>query len=417
MKRSAAKIVREYGPFPGADSVGGVTFDGQNVWFAAGDTLKAFDPASGKTLRSIDVAAHAGTAFDGEHLFQIAEDRIQKIDPKTGRVLATIPAPGGGGDSGLTWAEGTLWVGQYRDRKIHQVDPQTGAILRTIESNRFVTGVTWIDGELWHGTWEGDESDLRRVDPRTGEVLERLEMPPGVGVSGLETDGGDQFFCGGGKSGKVRAVRRPKRGSATVKSLPIASFGCLVLLANLMASSAHAQSTKAPQAYSVTEVTSMFGPSMTLKVDRDGDRAVVDETVPAHSAGSTGIHTRSYYNLKNRRSFSVDLDFATANCSTGTIDDNWFDPYEISATLMGDFANARQVGTETVNGFATKVLESGVAGPGYKKVWLDTASGLIVKAQAGAEMIFEVKRVSLAKPPASLFAVPAACIAAPPPAS
>jgi glutamine cyclotransferase len=214
MSRSTAEILREYGPFSGADNVHGVTYDGQNVWFAAGDKLNAFDPASGKMLRSIDVAAHAGTAFDGRHLFQLAEDRIQKIDPKTGRVLATIPAPGGGGDSGLTWAEGTLWVGQYRDRKIHQVDPQTGAILRTIESNRFVTGVTWIDGELWHATWEGDESDLRRVDPRTGEILETLEMPPGVMVSGLESDGGDQFFCGG-RSGKVRTVRRPKHGSAT----------------------------------------------------------------------------------------------------------------------------------------------------------------------------------------------------------
>src|SRR6195256_1741479 len=215
MSKSNAKIVREYGPFPGADNVGGVTYDGQNVWFAAGDKLNAFDPASGKTLlRSIDVAAHAGTAFDGRHLFQLAEDRIQKIDPKTGRVLSTIPAPGGGGDSGLTWAEGTLWVGQYRDRKIHQVDPQTGAILRTIESNRFVTGVTWVDGELWHGTWEGDESDLRQVDPRTGEVLETIEMPPGVEGSGLESDGGDRFFCGGGKRGKGRTVRRPKRGSA-----------------------------------------------------------------------------------------------------------------------------------------------------------------------------------------------------------
>src|SRR3982074_891043 len=178
MKRSAAEILREYGPFPGVDQVGGVTFDGQHVWFAGGDKLNAFDPASGKTLRSIDVAAHAGTAFDGQHLFQLAEDRIQKIDPKTGRVLATIPAPGGGGDSGLAWAEGTLWVGQYRDRKIHQVAPQTGAILRTIQSNRFVTGVTWIDGELWHGTWEGDTSDLTRIDPRTGEVLERLRRPP-----------------------------------------------------------------------------------------------------------------------------------------------------------------------------------------------------------------------------------------------
>jgi glutamine cyclotransferase len=214
MSRSTAEIVREYGAFPGVDSVHGVTYDGHHVWFAAGDKLHAFDPVNGKTVRSIDCAANAGTAFDGEHLFQLDRDRIQKIDPKTGRVLATIPAPGGGGDSGLAWAEGTLWVGQYRDRKIHQVDPQTGAILRTIESNRFVTGVTWVDGELWHGTWEGDESELRRVDSRTGEVLESLEMPPGVSVSGLESDGGDLFFCGGARSGKVRTVRRPKRGSA-----------------------------------------------------------------------------------------------------------------------------------------------------------------------------------------------------------
>jgi len=210
MKRSAAEIIREYGPFAGVDRVNGVTYDGQHVWIAAGDRLNAFDPASGETLRSIDVAAHAGTAFDGQYLFQIAEDRIHKIDPKTGRVLATIPAPGGGGDSGLAWAEGTLWVGEYRQRKIHQIDPETGAILRTIESRRFVTGVTWVDGQLWHGTWEGDESGLSRIDPRTGEGLERIEMPTGTGVSGLESDGGDQFFCGGGSSGKVRAVRRPR---------------------------------------------------------------------------------------------------------------------------------------------------------------------------------------------------------------
>jgi glutamine cyclotransferase len=214
MKRSNAEIIREYGPFPDVDWVHGITYDREHVWFASGDKLNALEPSSGKTIRSIDVTAHAGTAFDGQHLFQIAEKQIQKIDPKTGVVLATIPAPGDGGDSGLAWAEGTLWVGQYRERKIYQIDPQTGAILRTIKSDRFVTGVTWVDGELWHGTWEGDDSDLRRVDPKTGEVLESLAMPHGVGVSGLESDGGAQFFCGGGKSGKIRAVRRPRRASA-----------------------------------------------------------------------------------------------------------------------------------------------------------------------------------------------------------
>jgi glutamine cyclotransferase len=214
MLRSAAEILREYGPFPGVDHVHGVTFDGRQVWFASGDTLNALDPASGETVRQIAVPAHAGTAFDGRRLYQLAEDRIQQIDPDTGRVLATIPAPGGGGDSGLAWAEGTLWVGQYRERKIYQIDPATGAVLRTIQSNRFVTGVTWVDGELWHGARESEESELRRVDPRTGEVLERVEMPPGLAVSGLESDGADQFFCGGGPSGTLRAVRRPRRAAS-----------------------------------------------------------------------------------------------------------------------------------------------------------------------------------------------------------
>ena len=100
-------------------------------------------------------------------------------------------------------------MGEYRARKIHQIDPETGAVLRTIESNRFVTGVTWTDGELWHATWEGHESALRRIDPQTGKVLEQIDMPAGTGVSGLESDGGDRFFCGGGGSGKLRVVRRP----------------------------------------------------------------------------------------------------------------------------------------------------------------------------------------------------------------
>lgn len=211
MKRSAGEIIDEYGPFTEGGKVHGLTYDGRHVWFAAGDRLTALDPASGKAVRSIDVPAHAGTAFDGQHLYQIADDRIQKIDPESGRVLGTIPAPGGGRDSGLAWAEGCLWVGEYRDRKIHQIDPQTGSILRTLESNRFVTGVTWVDGELWHGTWEDDRSDLRRIDPQTGEVLEELEMPHGIAVSGIESNGNDRFFCGGSSSGKVRVVRRPRR--------------------------------------------------------------------------------------------------------------------------------------------------------------------------------------------------------------
>jgi glutamine cyclotransferase len=205
-----AEIVREYGPFGGDGRVHGVSHDGHKVWAALGTQLLAFDPATGEAVRTLERACDAGTAFDGTHLYQIAESRIDKIDPATGQVLASIPAPGGGNDSGLAWAEGSLWVGQYRDRRIHQIDPATGRVIRSIESNRFVTGVTWVDGELWHGTWEGDDSELRRIDPASGQVLQRLALPEGSGVSGLESDGAALFYCGGGSSGKVRAVRRPK---------------------------------------------------------------------------------------------------------------------------------------------------------------------------------------------------------------
>lgn len=205
MKKSKAQVLNEHGPYPGAETVHGVTFDGKHIWFASGDRLNAIDPDSAKPVDSINVTADAGTAYDGRHLFQIADDQIQKIDPTTGQVLTTIPAPED--SSGLTWAEGSLWVGQYQKRKIVQIDPQTGEVLRNIESNRYVTGVTWHNGELWHGTWEDDSSELRCIDPQSGEVFESIEMPQGTGVSGLESDGHDRFFCGGGNSGKLRVVR------------------------------------------------------------------------------------------------------------------------------------------------------------------------------------------------------------------
>lgn len=210
MHSSNAEIVREFGPFPGDAKVAGVTYDGELVWWASDRRLNALDPASGEIIRFLEVPAHAGTAFDGRHLYQISDGLIRKIDPESGEIVSTIPTPSTDDNSGLAWAEGSLWVGQADGKKILQLDPDTGAILRTIPSNRVVTGVTWVDGDLWHGTWE-DESELRRIDPHSGEVFESLAMPAGVGVSGLESDGGDCFFCGGGSSGKLRVVRRPKR--------------------------------------------------------------------------------------------------------------------------------------------------------------------------------------------------------------
>lgn len=200
-----AVVEREYGPVTEGSTVAGVTFDGAKLWFASEDGLTALDPASGASAAPLKVPADAGTAFDGTHLYQLAEDRIDKVDPTTGEVIATLPAPSGG-SSGMTWGEGTLWIGQYRDCKILQVDAKTGAVLRTIESDRFVTGVSWADGQLWHATSQDDVSDLRRIDPETGAVLEQLDTPVSM-ISGLAADG-DAFYCGGGHSRTIRKLRR-----------------------------------------------------------------------------------------------------------------------------------------------------------------------------------------------------------------
>lgn len=205
-----AEVVRELGPFEGHQHVHGVSWDGAHVWAAVGSELIAIDPRRGHVERSLPVAAHAGTAFDGRWLYQIAERRIDRIDPASGEIVHSIPAPGDGADSGLAWADGSLWVGQYRDRTIVQIDPETGAVLHTVRCDRFVTGVTWVDGELWHGTLENDCSELRQIDPASGAVLERIEMPERALVSGLESDGGETFFCGGARSGLVRVVKRTK---------------------------------------------------------------------------------------------------------------------------------------------------------------------------------------------------------------
>lgn len=199
-----ARVLGEFVANPNG-AVHGVSFDGNHVWAATGTHVRAFDPADGMEKRALPVEAHAGTAFDGQHLFQIANDLIQKIDPATGAVVATLPAPGGGKDSGLAWADGYLWVGQYRDRQIVQIDAGTGAVIRVIATKRFVTGVTWVEGELWHGFSEDGSGGLARIDAVDGHELTVLDMP-GMSVSGLEADGAGRFFCGGGNSGLVRIV-------------------------------------------------------------------------------------------------------------------------------------------------------------------------------------------------------------------
>ena len=205
-----AEIVREYGPAVLGDvKVNGVTFDGKLVWFASGAELVAFDPETQKVVRRLPVPADAGTAFDGRHLYQLTAGDILVVEPSDGRVVRKIPAPGKGMASGMAWADGYLWVGEYRASKIHQVDAKTGEVVKTLSSDRFVTGVSCVDGALWHAvTDEKGPCELRRLAP-DGAVVETLAVHAVKGIAGVESDGKGAFWCGG--EGKLRLVRPKQR--------------------------------------------------------------------------------------------------------------------------------------------------------------------------------------------------------------
>ncbi len=204
-----AEVAREYVPLPDRGGVHGVTFDGELVWYARDNELVAFDPRSERVARRIDVpSADAGTAFDGEHLYQLANGEILVIEPEAGRVVRRFRAPADGRSSGMAWADGFLFIGQFREARIHKVDAKTGEVVKTLTSDRFVTGVSCVDGALWHGASDdGKPCELRRVAP-DGTVAERLRVPV-KSIAGVEGTPDGAFWCGG-ENGTLRVVRRKR---------------------------------------------------------------------------------------------------------------------------------------------------------------------------------------------------------------
>jgi outer membrane protein assembly factor BamB len=190
--------------------VHGVTFDGETVWYASDDAIVGVDPKAERVTKRIPVQADAGTAFDGTHLYQLTSDKILVVDPNNGNVVREMKAPGPrkGCNSGMAYADGFLFVGDYEDGRIHKVDAKTGEITKTLSSDRWVTGVSCIDGALWHATGNNGEGppQIRRLAD-DGTVEEILEVKGARYISGLEGDGNGGFWCGG-EDGKLRHVRR-----------------------------------------------------------------------------------------------------------------------------------------------------------------------------------------------------------------
>jgi len=199
-----AKIVRELAPIDEAQ-IHGVTFDGVLVWFARANELIAFDPAAERVVKRFDVpGAAAGTAFDGTHLYQLAGPEILVVAPSDGQIVRKLPAPNRGENSGMAWADGYLWVGQYRAAKIHKVDARTGELVKTLSSDRYVTGDSCVDGALWHAVSGNGDCEIRRL--AADGTVEEVWSVPVASISGMEGSR-DGFWCGG-EGGKLRLVAR-----------------------------------------------------------------------------------------------------------------------------------------------------------------------------------------------------------------
>jgi hypothetical protein len=194
----------------------------------------------------------------------------------------------------------------------------------------------------------------------------------------------------------------------------------VVLLAACQAS-LRAQTAPAPTAYTVTSTSSMMVEGQVTKTSRLGSKALVEQF---NSTDPKAPHTRSLNDLAKHTNLTWSLPDFAGGCGTGAFSGDWGDPFVFSASLLDDLnkQNPKQVGTETVHGFAARILEAG--GPdGKTRVWVDNKYGLLLKAQSippnGApRTLIEVTEMSFAPPPASVFAIPAACAAdaaAPPP--
>ena len=182
-------------------------------------------------------------------------------------------------------------------------------------------------------------------------------------------------------------------------------------------SNLRAQSKPSPQTYSVTETNSMMVSGMSMKLYRDGSKALVDQSYAPRPENPKGFHIRTLYDFPGLKFWTWDLIETGRPCSAGTFGGDWGDPFAFSAKLTADMDKQQPplVGKETLNGVATKVFEmADPNGRAKSKVWLDEQYGLIIKwemtpANGPTQTMLEVKQLSFAKPPASTFAMPAAC--------
>src|SRR5215470_12343712 len=114
----------------------------------------------------------------------------------------------------------------------------------------------------------------------------------------------------------------------------------LVITACIFSSPANAQYAPPPDAYTIAEVNSMFGPTVTMQIYRDGSKVLVDQNHEAQGGGQ-GTHVRTLYDLGTHRNFTWDVANRAVPCGGGTFSGDWGDPFAFSAEMNADLAKQK----------------------------------------------------------------------------
>lgn len=196
----------------------------------------------------------------------------------------------------------------------------------------------------------------------------------------------------------------------------------LFLAATLLAASGLALARPAAAAlntYSLVETTSLAMEGQTIEIYRDGHRAMMETYAPQQPDGTKPPHTRTYYDLKAGRSFTIDLDNPLVPCGASDLTGDWGDPFASAAAMNHQLMKQKPAdgGHEIIAGIDTKIFIASTP-QGRAKLWIDPKSNLLMKWQVPGPdgkplTLFEVTKFSTAVPPAGLLAVPAACNKAP----
>jgi len=203
-------------------------------------------------------------------------------------------------------------------------------------------------------------------------------------------------------------IARSVRLSGAILSL---LAGCGIVL--------QAQTAAEPTAYTVKSDSSLTGPTSITVTYRLGSKVVVDSTTPTPAAGVT-MRLHTYFDLDSKMSYTWDPANDAVACSAGKLTGDWGDPFGGTQDLMQQ--GAKQVGAETVNGIPATVYELQMGASGTMRAWLEPKTGMLVKAvltppSGPPTTMVDVTSVDLTAPPASVFALPARCTAAPAAAS